>query len=222
MPTYVFTDVHGRADLLGEALEWIAAAARGRSLRLIGLGDYVDRGPMSAAVVEMLARARNEPGWEVVLLQGNHDRMMVDAVAGDAGMRELWLANGGLATLQSYGAAPGELSSLARHPHYRMLRELPLSFEDEERIYVHAGLRPGVPLARQSPSDLQWIREPFLSSSEDFGKLVIHGHTPVDGATPDVRRNRINLDTGACFPGGCLTVARWDDGESVPVFRSFP
>ncbi len=222
MRTYAFTDVHGRADLLGEALKWIASDSAGESIRLVGLGDYVDRGPDSLGVMQLVSRARETPGWDVVLLQGNHDRMMVDAVSGNPRMRDLWLMNGGLETLHSYGTDASDLTLLARHPHYDLLRRLPVLFEDEARIYVHAGLRPGLPLSSQTDYDLQWIREPFLSCDEDFGKIVVHGHTPVVGCEPDVRACRINLDTGACFSSGSLTIARWIDGSPDPFFRSFP
>jgi serine/threonine protein phosphatase 1 len=138
---------------------------------------------------------------------GNHEHMMLAAVAsGEADATELWLANGGADSLLSWGVPhsaqakdwPGYLPK----PHLLFLRDLVVRHEVGGYLFVHAGIRPGVPLERQIRHDLMWIREPFLSSKETFGAVVVHGHTPRQ--EPVVRANRIGIDTGAVM-GGTLT-----------------
>ncbi len=142
---------------------------------------------------------------------GNHEAMLLDALRG-LEEPDLWLSNGGVQTMHSYGAnasgwsARGRLRSgwaafqAAFPDHHRsFLQNLARSAEYGDYLFVHAGIDPARPFADQDPHDLVWIREPFLSSHADFGKLVVHGHTPV--AVPDVRPNRINIDTGAVFTG---------------------
>lgn len=210
-------DIHGRADLLAQLLAQIDALRAARPLPrdlLVCLGDYVDRGPDSAGVVSMLIeRARRQPGC--IFLRGNHDdtlqQFLNDAEAGPA-----WMSYGGRETLLSYGV-PEELLSppepdfdliqrefRARLPgaHKRFYEQLVLQFRHRGFLFVHAGLRPGVPISMQAPADLMWIREDFLKSQADFGAVVVHGHTP--GPEIDLRHNRIGLDTGA-FASGNLT-----------------
>ena len=223
--TYAIGDVHGRSDLLGQALAWIEADAGPRPARVVFLGDYVDRGPDSKGVVETLMRGPRRPDHEWVPLKGNHDAMMAAACAGVRPENVmLWFANGGVETLESY--EPGWRMRRASLPgdvvpaeHVSFLRGLPCRFEDEARIFVHAGLRPGVPLAEQDEEDMLWIRDEFLRSDHDFGKLVVHGHTPnPDG--PELLPNRLNLDTGAVWTGR-LTVAAFDPGARLPrLFRT--
>src|SRR5258708_34577511 len=125
-----------------------------------------------------------------------------------------WWANGGEQTLDSYGV--NDPSSLP-DPHLEWIKALPLRFADQKRLFVHAGIRPGVAIADQSEDDLLWIREPFLSSQADHNTFVVHGHTPTESRLPDLRSNRLNLDTGACF-GGELTAAVFTDGRARPLF----
>ena len=219
---YAIGDVHGRMDLL-RALEAkivadaAACASRCRNL-LVYLGDYVDRGFDSRKVLDHLC---SEPadGFDRVMLLGNHDAWLRDFLAGEP-VGESWLRFGGDATLLSYGvplaldrSAPERLEDarerlLAAVPasHLRLLDELELVLPFGDYLFCHAGIRPGVPLANQVEDDLIWIREPFLSWTGDAGKVVVHGHTVED--VPAVRRNRIGIDTGACFTGNltCLVL----------------
>jgi serine/threonine protein phosphatase 1 len=214
---YAIGDVHGRLDELIEAHRRIAADRRGTGdldAPVVHLGDLVDRGPESAEVVEylLMGLAAGEP-W--VTLRGNHDAMFLlflgDAQARDPGLRSdlTWLDPrlGGRQTLASYGVDVSDRRAVqaiadearARVPvgHQEFLEALPLFHETTDAIFVHAGLRPGVPLARQAPVDLTWIRRGFLDDRTDHGRLVVHGHTVVD--LPEHHGNRVNIDTGAGY-----------------------
>ena len=204
---YAVGDVHGRDDLLAELSGLIArdcASAPGEVLTLF-LGDYVDRGPHSAAVVERLASGRFPTPLRA--LRGNHEAMLLRFLA-DASVLEFWRSYGGLETLHSYGvdvsaamrgggyeAARDAFSEALPAAHRAFLEATELSATVGDYFFCHAGVRPGTPLADQDEDDLLWIRDGFLSHERPFGKIVVHGHTPV--ASPEVRVNRINIDTGA-------------------------
>lgn len=183
--------------------------------RFILLGDYVDRGPDSRRVVDFLIRRQSDQGGRVICLRGNHEEMLLRAADKERSDRDLmnWWRNGGEQTLESYGV--GDPSDLPAE-HLLWMQQLPLMQRDRHRLFVHAGIRPGIPPAIQSEEDLLWIREPFLSSTDDHGVLVVHGHTPVGSRQPELRANRLNLDTGACF-GGPLTAAAWSGTQRAPI-----
>ena len=207
---YAIGDVHGCLERL-EALhaliaEDLAARPVGEAA-LVHLGDYVDRGPDSAGVVALLAAGVQLADVPTINLMGNHEHMMLAAVAtGETDATDLWLANGGANSLLSWGvprsAQPKEWPSYLPMPHLVFLRDLAVHHAAGGYLFVHAGIRPGIPLERQSRHDQMWIREPFLSSKEPFGPVVVHGHTPRH--EPVVRPNRIGIDTGAVM-GGVLT-----------------
>ncbi|MBL6457645.1 serine/threonine protein phosphatase [Belnapia sp. T6] len=212
---YAVGDVHGCVDQLTALHALIGEDARARPaerVTLIHLGDYVDRGPDSAGVLRRLEEAGDAllggiPGeFEVVNLLGNHEVMMLDACDPQAhpGALPFWLENGGAATLTSYGANPEDPAACTAVPpdHLAQLGGFPLQYEAGDYLFVHAGVRPGIPQERQDPFDLVWIREPFLSFEGDLPLVVVHGHTPAE--VPVVRPHRIGIDTGACF-GGPLT-----------------
>lgn len=208
---YAVGDVHGCLDRLTALHELIAEDLQERpaDATLIHLGDYVDRGPDSAGVVARLADRASLADVPTVNLMGNHEQMMLAALAtGEAEATDLWLANGAGDTLTSWGvprsALPQEWAGYLPKPHLIFLRDLAIHYEAGGYLFVHAGIRPGVPLDRQSRHDQMWIREPFLSWAEPFGLVVVHGHTPKP--TPVVRPNRIGIDTGAVM-GGVLTCA---------------
>jgi serine/threonine protein phosphatase 1 len=209
---YAVGDIHGcaaRLDVLHGLMAEDAAKAPERRKVIVYLGDYVDRGPDSRGVIERLL---GPPPFaaETVHLAGNHEALMLAALddPGDLRAGALWQMNGGGAALASWGVdpeAPQERWAEAIPPaHLAWLRGLARSVRFGGYVFAHAGVRPGVPLARQDPEDLIWIREPFLSSTADHGAVVVHGHTP--GREVVLRRNRIGLDTGAVF-GGKLTCA---------------
>ncbi len=182
---------------------------------VVHLGDYVDRGPDSAGVLALLRGPCPVPGAAWVRLAGNHEQMMLAALdpAAEAEVVGFWLDNGGAATLESYGADPRDGRSWGAVPQgdLDLLRGLPDSFALGGYLFAHAGVRPDVPLDRQDPMDLAWIREPFLSWRGGLGAVVVHGHTPARG--PEVLAHRIGIDTGAVY-GGPLTCAVLE-GERV-------
>ncbi len=206
---YAIGDVHGRFDLLEAMVEKIEGDLRasppGQAIEIF-LGDYIDRGPQSCEVVEWLIDAPPLGDRRICLL-GNHEAMLLEALADPARLPQ-WLMNGGEATLASYGLPTLPPAPAAKHAamleaipprHRAFLAGLPRSFELGTYLFVHAGIDPRRPLADQDPEALVWIRRPFLRSTIDFGRIVVHGHTPVE--EPDVRENRINIDTGAVFSG---------------------
>jgi serine/threonine protein phosphatase 1 len=211
--TYAIGDIHGCLDKLRSLLLRCEKHAAGRPPAFVFVGDYIDRGPQSSAVIDCLIDLKAQHGGErVVTLMGNHEAMALAAFDGSGPVR-LWLTQGGLATLKSYGIAePRELP----RAHVDWLRALPLRYDDGRRFFVHAGVNPGMPLEAQDDFDLLWIREPFLSHRGDYGRLIVHGHTPLVDGVPDLRGNRLNLDTGAVF-GGPLTAAVFDDAQTEPI-----
>lgn len=219
---YVIGDIHGRADLLDQIIDEIDRdiEKHGRSECLtITLGDYVDRGPDSRGVLERLVR--NPFPTDYVALKGNHEALF-ETFMRRPPLADVWRDLGGLETLHSYGVpvndlmlgkgheeAARALSAAVPETHRAFLKSLPNCMSIGQYFLCHAGVRPGVPLDRQSINDLLWIRHEFLKSKEDFGKMVIHGHTPNEW--PEVRPNRINIDTGA-FATGRLTCLVIDAG----------
>lgn len=220
MRLYAIGDVHGMDRMLAEAHEKIAADLAARPVadhRIIHLGDYVDRGDDSAAVLDRLARVTVND-HRLVALMGNHDELMLRFLTDPVDAGPDWMRNGGDTTLRDYGISvpgtpgPDELADLgdalaAALPgdHRALLEGLRRSIQFGDFFFCHAGIRPGVPLDRQDPEDLIWIRKPFLTSKDDFGAVVIHGHTPVH--EPEIRLNRIDIDTGAVYGGPLTTLA---------------
>ena len=205
---YCVGDIHGRDDLLRDMAERVEADMEARSFDhavTVFLGDYVDRGPGSMRVVEQLARS--EWPTSMIALAGNHEDLLM-AFLEDAGVLEFWRSLGGLETLHSYGVDVGpamagrdfeavQAAFAARFPkhHRHFLEALKVSAAIGDYFFCHAGVRPGVALDRQDRDDLLNIREPFLSSEAEHGKLVVHGHTP--SVAPEIRPNRIGIDTAA-------------------------
>ena len=207
--TYAIGDVHGCLDQLTALIDLCMKHCAGRPMRLVFLGDYIDRGPDSRGVIERLRTLQSEMP-DVVCLRGNHEALLLEAFETDD--EGLWLLNGAAQTLLSYGVT--EAAALPRD-HVDWIAALPFYFDDGTRFFVHAGVNPAMPLDRQSEQDMLWIREPFLSSDRDYGRFIVHGHTPMKTARPDLRRNRLNLDTAAVY-GGRLTAAVFSGDKAWP------
>jgi serine/threonine protein phosphatase 1 len=214
---YAVGDIHGRADLLADIVDRIESDIRRRPVERaieVYLGDYIDRGPDSKGVIDQLAVRMVRHG--AVCLRGNHESVFEGFLA-DPNILPHWIQLGGLQTLASYGLSSrssdiGAAIALQRslrmalpRTHQLFLQCLQNTFFCGDFLFVHAGIRPGVPFNEQNPHDLIWIREDFLSSEQQHGKIVVHGHTPVPH--PDIRHNRINIDTCAWRSGVLTCVA---------------
>ena len=209
---YAIGDIHGSLRKLRTLMARCQQHARGRNATFVFLGDYIDRGAESAGVVSYLIELQSRLRDRAIALKGNHEGFALGVI--DAGTQvEHWLSQGGEATLRSYGVAdPGALP----REHVDWFRSLPLSYDDGRRFFVHAGVNPDRPLDAQDENDMLWIREPFLSDQRDYGRLIVHGHTPLESGAPDLRSNRLNLDTGAVF-GGPLTAAVFAAAQTGPI-----
>ena len=218
---YAIGDIHGQLEMLCGAHSLIAAdrARTGdQTAEVVHLGDLVDRGPDSCGVIQYLIEGieRGEP-W--IVLKGNHDEMFGGQLGvEDSPPVEMWSwaseTMGGRETAASYGVEVGPMSRNAAarkrlgaavpEAHKSFLGSLRLTYETDDILCVHAGIRPGLALSEQIEDDLLWIRGDFLNDTRDHGRLVVHGHTPV--RAPDHRGNRVNLDTGAGY-GRPITTA---------------
>jgi len=218
---YCVGDIHGRDDLLGNMAERVKADMEGRSVdhvMTVFLGDYVDRGFGSMRVLERLSRS----DWPtpMIALAGNHEEILMDFLENEK-VLAAWQSLGGLETLHSYGVDVGpamagrdfgsvqaafRASFPERHRHF--LKTLEISTAIGDYFFCHAGVRPSVPLDRQDRDDLLNIRDPFLFSEAEHGKLIVHGHTP--SVAPEIRPNRIGIDTGAYATGRltCLVLEK--------------
>ena len=209
---YVIGDIHGRLDLLDQTIAKIDLDMRRAPCAetfTVTLGDYIDRGPNSRGVIERLMQ--NPFPTAYVALKGNHEELFENFVE-DPSVGSQWRQLGGLETLHSYGVpvsllmvgkgfreAADKLRANIPENHLQFLSSLKTSASSRSFFLCHAGVRPGIPLERQDARDLLWIRQEFLASKMDFGKRVVHGHTPAN--SPEVLPNRINIDTGAYMTG---------------------
>ncbi len=220
---YAIGDVHGCLDellALEDAIVRDAATLPGRKL-IIMLGDYVDRGPASAQVLDHLA-AHPPMGLERICLAGNHELAMLDYLEGRSSLAA-WLRMGAESTLQSYGIDHRRLVEIFRDQqqvddairrsispaHFALLRSMPVLVETARYIFVHAGVRPEVPLDKQTDEDLVFIRSAFFERAHLLSRYVVHGHTPVEQAGREGMR--VNLDTGAFFSGRLTALRIWQD-----------
>jgi serine/threonine protein phosphatase 1 len=226
MRIYAIGDVHGRADLLSALFKRIDASLKAYPVEnavQVLLGDYIDRGPSSREVIDALIARRQQ--HSMVCLKGNHESY-VEQFLSDPSVLDEWSQFGGSNTLLSYGVKPStfrdpqrqeEVASAFRQAlpesHRHFIQSLGLSFTCGDFFFTHAGVRPGIPLPMQVERDLLWIREDFLLHEEDFGKIIVHGHTPAK--EPDIRPNRINIDTGAYATGRLTCLVLQDDQMAI-------
>ncbi|GBC63274.1 metallophosphatase [Desulfonema ishimotonii] len=202
---FAIGDIHGCFDQLSELMVRVLEEMNADRDTLVFLGDYIDRGPASVEVVEYLIRLRASLP-NTVFLKGNHEEMLQNYL--DGLDKHTYLINGGRKTLEGYLAhrdAEGRDGGPIPEEHLEFFLSLSDSYQTEKYIFVHAGLRPGVPPDQQVPADMLWIRDRFVRSDYDFGKQVVFGHTPFK--TPLVQFNKIGIDTGAVY-GNVLTCVR--------------
>jgi serine/threonine protein phosphatase 1 len=233
---YAIGDVHGRLDLLRILLEKIRIDNEARGVArtfLVILGDLIDRGPDSRGVIDLFLD--NPPDWaEAVHLKGNHEEFFENVLGGDEAIVLDWLTYGGYDCAESYGLSKGwtlnasppaiveRLAMQVPASHKAFLQNMADSFRVGDYLFVHAGIRPGVPVDQQTGRDLRWIRDGFLEDQTDHGLMIVHGHTIVK--SPEQHRNRIAVDTGA-YKSGVLTALglegseRWflDTGSALSI-----
>jgi serine/threonine protein phosphatase 1 len=220
---YAVGDIHGRADLLKQLFSRIDKDLEDHPIAEtihVFLGDYIDRGRDSAAVLDLLIERANS--HQMACLKGNHEIYLSEFLENPR-ILGAWAQYGALPTLASYGLTPtinagfkeqadlaASLCNAMPKSHGEFLVGLKPSFTCGDFFFVHAGVRPGTPLTRQREEDLFWIRDDFLLHEEPFEKIIVHGHTPVK--EPDVRKNRINIDTGA-YATGRLTCLKLEQDK---------
>jgi serine/threonine protein phosphatase 1 len=220
---YAVGDIHGRLDLLNLLLTEIEADIAARPVRknfIIFLGDFVDRGPDSAGVIERLRTYRHSDA-RLIFLGGNHEEVLLNILAGKRGVLPSWLKFGGAECAESYGIDVQELGRIHEdaaielvqrgvpREHREFLENLADTFRFGDYLFVHAGIRPGIAVDEQSRKDLRWIRDPFLSDAKEHGFVVVHGHTIVQSV--EERLNRIAIDTGAYHSGVLTALAIEED-----------
>lgn len=205
--TFAIGDIHGCLGPLKNLLA-IIEGSRPDGGTVVFLGDYVDRGPDSKGVVDLIIAGPQKKGWTWISLKGNHEDMMVGAYDGEYEL-VWWLGNGGTETLASYGGG------LSAEP-IEWMRSLPLKHEDANRIYVHAGLDETVPLSEQTEQTMLWSRRPPHFSGDYWGKHLVHGHTPGHDH-PKTIGNRTNVDSAAVFGGSLSCAVFADDTPGPPI-----
>jgi len=212
-----FGDIHGRADLFSALIRAVglklSELSRKRTTMVV-CGDFIDRGPSSSMMLEVLRRA-TQTHSNFMVLRGNHEDALLGAAYGDVDAQRLWLEHGGEAFLKSYGMLPpqpdedsfsfaGRLCSMIGTETLEWLEDLPTHYHEPPFFFCHAGVRPGIALGKQSRHDLLWIRQPFMQSAKDHGAIIVHGHSVVSDV--ELRDNRISLDTGAYETGNLSAV----------------
>ena len=205
-------DVHGEFAMLVELLDKVWSHCAGHDVQLIFLGDYVDRGPNSKAVTALLRQLQGEGA---ICLQGNHEEFVYGSVLdGNQFIREMWMRHGGIQTRASYGvlmptALKGGNYTAQEHADAKWMKTLPVSYETDHRVYVHAGIVPGKPMAQQSHDILRWVRPKDFNDYDmdtmEPRKHIVFGHTPSRLYQPWLDKSWSGLDTGACFPRGALS-----------------
>lgn len=221
---YAIGDVHGRADLLDRLLTKIDQDRAGEPAEIILLGDYVDRGPSSRNVIEMLVSQPSDTALKRTCLRGNHEQTLLTFLT-DHTIGPDWGKYGGIETLASYGVSPPRKRTRAEDwiacqqalrdaipaEHIAFLENLPVQADREPYLFVHAGIDPDKALADQSSKTMMWIREPFLSFNGRLERFVVHGHSA--NKKPTRKRYRLGIDTGA-YITNTLTALRIGKGKA--------
>jgi serine/threonine protein phosphatase 1 len=209
--TFAIGDIHGCFSKLEALIAHCTAYAGRRQFSFVFLGDYVDRGPDSRRVIEELMSWADHRSDASIFLKGNHEDMLASALADSRAVNE-WLTHGGVETLESYNV--NDVSALPK-AHTDWMKMLPLSHDDGRRFFVHAGIDPAAPLARQTERTMLWTRK-HKQTMTDPGRLIVHGHVPLRSGLPEQHRYRLNLDTAAVY-GGPLTAGVFNDEQVAPI-----
>lgn len=227
MKTYAIGDLHGRFDLLCRAIALIERDAGNDGGTLVVLGDFVDRGPQSRSIIDLLMAGPQSPNWRWIVLQGNHEDIMLQTLANPERHLRWWAGNGGVQTLQSYGYVQGDKIVPLKVPtdHLDWLAALPVWHEDAHRIFVHAGVPPHQTLTEAKRETLQWMLYPSDESYPDAeihddlphcsGKHVVHGHHQSE-YHPLLKPHRTNLDSFAWLTGR-LAIGVFSDDQAEPI-----
>lgn len=230
---YAVGDIHGRRDLFEDLLARIDADDASRSparTTLILLGDLIDRGADPARVVERACRLA-AAGDRFHAIMGNHEELMLDAYDGDEAKLRVFLRVGGVQTLDSYGVdlrglpeghepetVIARMRAAIPAAHIAFLRAMEDGVRIGDYLFVHAGIRPGVPIEEQVPEEMRWIRDPFLDHGGDHGVVVVHGHSIFE--QPALRPNRLGIDTGAYLSGVLTAIGL--EGEDRWLLQTEP
>jgi serine/threonine protein phosphatase 1 len=224
--TYAIADLHGRFDLLCRAIDLVEADAGDEGGTFIVLGDFVDRGPQSRNIIDLLMAGPQRPNWRWIVLQGNHEAMMLECLA-NPGLLRWWFGNGGVQTMLSYGYQTGDDLRALKIPaeHLEWLAGLPITHEDAHRIFVHAGVPFDQQLDEATAQTLQWMLYPGDVNHADAefhpdeahcsGKHIVHGHHQ-SASHPLLKRHRTNLDSFA-WNTGRLAIGVFEDDYPAPV-----
>lgn len=216
MVTYAIGDVHGcyteLMDLLNQIKQDITQNIY-HSVKIVFLGDYIDRGPDSKAVIDLLITMKERSPHRIICLRGNHEQMMMDALPYshlfNHHKMNHWLMNGGVKTLDSYGGMDNITDG-----HLEFMNSTEMYYDDGKYLFVHAGIDPAITLEEQTDEEFLWIRDRFLKWEDKYehDRIVVHGHTPAKDVL--VKHNRINVDSGCVF-GYKLSCAVLEDGKAV-------
>lgn len=211
---YAIGDIHGQAGMLNILIEKVPFE---KDDEIVFIGDYIDRGPDSRGVVEAVLEFKLAYP-KTTFLRGNHEGLLLDYLSdGGEYQNGVFLMNGGYETLESYGVDPREGPPRLPPLHMKFFDSLQVRHETKGFVFVHAGMRPGVPLNEQSDHDMIWIRQEFFHSEEDFGKPIVFGHTPMPDVL-DLLPRMLGIDTGAAY-NGMLTCVQLHDKQVVNTYQ---
>jgi len=215
MNIYAIGDLHGRFDILKAVIAKVEEHAGDVGGKLVITGDFIDRGPQSAQIIEHLINGPEKDNWEWVILKGNHEDMMVQCLA--RGRLEWWTGNGGDMTLQSYGYKHGDLMLPLKIPkeHIFWLNALPVYHMTDHQAFVHAGFNPKLDLEHQNTEQMMWVRAPREDNYSFMGKHVVHGHEQYEDG-PILNPDKSNFDTFAWLTGR-QAIGVFNDQQGAPV-----
>jgi len=231
---YAIGDIHGSLHMLNDVIALIQQDAKDSGIdrpHLVILGDFIDRGLYGKDVIDLLISPAFNQDFNATILLGNHEDTLLKALKGDEELFSKWLHWGGAETVESYGVEIGgnsprkvfnRFSLAVPKTHIDFLKKRPLTYLHENWLFVHAGVKPSIPLARQKRNNLLWIMKAFLEHKDDYGvgAVIVHGHSVTAKREVEIFANRIAIDTGAGYPGGKLSAIRLENGAVKRILSS--